>query len=311
MAKHSKSLFAQFSSNSGLELSLEASIVNVKTEVSKEEENCSEEVGATENSIKLKENRSIFGRSTLSSFKTIEFLEFSSRDSTPVSSRRTREDLKIGEENPIEQQTTQCDESNKTNDKSQSDSTNAQVIQGESLEKASEVKESLETRTISTEEFKKPILKTRTSAKNLFANKKPQEFQEDALPEYKATSLAKPNLLDASPEKNDAGVGDKATGLSETVDNLERSTDLKVEIHIPLPSGDESTKNRSPPKKPGRFDDDWTASPSTRKFSEEGEKKLREELEFSNRYIEILDMIINFADKPRDIGGMPSSFISY
>lgn len=44
-------------------------------------------------------------------------------------------------------------------------------------------------------------------------------------------------------------------------------------------------------------------STASKKISEEYEKKMREELETSNQHIEILNVIIAFADKPRDLGG--------
>lgn len=174
-----------------------------------------------------------------------------------------------------------------------------------------------------------PMLQSRGSKKNLM--KKPQEFKEDSLPDLSPTKIeAKSPLRKPEAKCPPKNPEIKIQGFS-MLTNENPVDNEKVEKVEPKPIALENiepekpkppVKSGNPAKKGGKFMlqrsstvsldvkekeapviNNGMISPRLKKVNEEAEKKLKEELEASNKHIQILNLIIAFADKPRDLGG--------
>lgn len=158
-----------------------------------------------------------------------------------------------------------------------------------------------EVTTIDIPEPKHPGLKTRGSSRALTSKKvsepkeekKPflQHLKSDvsetfpSIPEIDAVNSPVAEIKttpDADKSPNDSGNKKPKAGLFRKGKLLQRSCTTNFDI-----KGHETT----------------SPDANSRKINEENEKKIREELEISNQQIEILDLIISYADCPRDLGG--------
>lgn len=178
------------------------------------------------------------------------------------------------------------------------------VLEGTEVEKKPEA----ETKTEATEEFKKPLLKSKSSSKNLLGRRKSQNFQEDKKPELLSISGTHENTSTVAEQKQDSVSVEKPSESTTTKESEVKTEETQSGENLKKKLGGQ--RGRLPLQRAQTVrlehierDDNNLSSPSLKKLSEEAEKKLREELEISNKHIEILDIIINFADKPRDIGG--------
>lgn len=161
-------------------------------------------------------------------------------------------------------------------------------------------------------EPKKILLKSRGSSRNLLG-KKNQEFKEDSLPDLspkasknsngivmiRATSTEEGNKSEGKNDMNKSGT-EKSGGENNGDDKSKAQKSSNV---VKKKAGKTLVRASTANYDTKALDSDNGLIASARRISEENEKKIREELDISSRQIEILGLIISFADAPRDLGG--------